>query len=307
METNYLIFATNKDMSLATVIASETNIPLGHMDVKKINDSETLVDIKSHVQQKEILLLFNIIPPVNDSIMQIFFISDSLTKLGAKSIHLILPYLPYTRIPDEQVNKINFNLLVRLFQTSGITSIYTFDMFSPQLVNAFKIPVYNINIKKIFSGIIEEKFKKNPSLVVTTVDYELKERATEISKVISCDFVYVNKIDENNENGFEINKTVNNKDVLIVGNRIASGEIIIRFANFLALKGAKNIYLIATHGLFSENAIERLNDSIIKEIYVFSSPKSKLSTKIKIIPYAPIYKEIISRVIEKKNIISFIN
>lgn len=307
MDTDYLIFATNRDMSLATVIASDTNVPLGHMDVKKINDSETLVDIKSHVQQKEILLLFTIVPPVNDSLMQIFLISDALTKLGAKGIHLILPYMPYTRIPDEQVNKINFNLIVRLFQTSGVTSIYTFDMFSPQLVNAFKIPVYNINIKKIFSGIIEEKFKKNPNLVVTTVDYELKERATEISKVIGCDFVYVNKIDENNENGFEINKSVNNKDVLIVGNRIASGEIIIRFANFLALKGAKNIYLIATHGLFSENAVERLNDSIIKEIYVFSSPKSKLSSKIKIIPYAPIYKEIISRVIEKKNIISFIN
>jgi ribose-phosphate pyrophosphokinase len=307
METDYLIFAPNKDMALATVIASETNIPLGHMDIKKINDSETLVDIKSHVQQKEILLLFNIIPPVNDSIMQIFFISDSLTKLGAKSIHLILPYLPYTRIPDEQVNKINFNLLVRLFQTSGITSIYTFDMFSPQLVNAFKIPVYNINIKKIFSGVIEEKFKKNPDIVVTTVDYELKDRATDISKVIGCDFVYVNKIDENNDNGFEINKSVNNKDVLIIGNRIASGEIIMRFANFLALKGARNIFVIATHGLFSENAIERLKDSIIKEIYVFSSPRSKLSGKIKIIPYAPIYKEIISRVVEKKNIISFIN
>lgn len=307
METDYLIFAPNKDMALATVIASETNIPLGHMDVKKINDSETFVDIKSHVQQKEILLLFNIVPPVNDSIMQIFFISDSLIKLGAKSIHLILPYLPYTRIPDEQVNKINFNLLVRLFQTSGITSIYTFDMFSPQLVNAFKIPVYNINIKKIFSGVIEKKFKKNSDIVVTTVDYELKDRATEISKVVGCDFVYVNKIDENNDNGFEINKSVNNKDVLIIGNRIASGEIIMRFANFLALKGAKNIFVIATHGLFSENAIERLNDSIIKEIYVFSSPKSKLSGKIKIIPYAPIYKEIISRVIEKKNIISFIN
>lgn len=304
METDYLIFAPNKDMALATVIASETNIPLGHMDVKKINDSETLVDIKSHVQQKEALLLFNIVPPVNDSLMQIFFISDALTKLGVKSIHLILPYLPYTRIPDEQVNKINFNLIVRLFQDSGITSIYTFDMFSPQLVNTFKIPVYNINIKKIFSGIIEEKFKKNPNIVVTTIDYELKERATEISKVIGCDFVYVNKIDEN---GFEINKSVNNKDVLIVGNRIASGEIMIRFSNFLALKGAKNIYLIATHGLFSENGVERLNDSIIKEIYVFSSPRSKLSGKIKIIPYAPIYKEIITRVIEKKNIISFIN
>jgi len=307
METDYLIFAPNKDMALATAISTETNIPLGHMDVKKINDSETLIDIKSHVQQKEILLLYNIVSPVNDSLLQLYLISDALTKLGAKGIHLMLPYLPYTRIPDDFVNKINFNLIVRLFQTSGVTSIYTFDMYSPQLVNAFKIPVYNINIKKIFSRIIEEKFKGNGNLIVTTIDYELKDRATDISKVIGCDFLYVNKIDENQDNGFEINKSINGKDVLIIGNRIVSGDIIVRFANFLALKGAKNIYLLATHGLFSEGAIERFNSSIIKEIYVFSSPRNKISEKIKVIPYVPIYKEIITRIIEKKNIISFIN
>ncbi len=307
METDYLLFAPNKDMALATTISADTNIPLGNLDVKKINGSETLVDIKSHVQQKDILLIYNVISPVNDSLMQIYLICDSLTKLGARSIHLILPYLPYTRILDEHVNKLDFNLIVRLFQTSGVTSIYTFDIYSPQLVNAFKIPVYNINIKKIFSGILEEKFKKNENLLVTTIDYELNDRATDIAKVIGCDFVYVNKISENNDNGFELNRSVNGKEILIIGNRIASGEIIIRFANFLAFKGAKNIYLIATHGLFSEDAIEKLNDSIIKEIYVFSSPRGKLSSKIKVVPYVPIYKEIITRIVEKKNIISFIN
>ena len=307
MDTEYIIFASNKDLALATTISNDINIPLGHLELKKINESETLVDIKSHVQGKNIFLIYNIVTPVNDSLMEIYLISDTLIKNGATGVHLILPYLPYTRILDDYVNKINFNLIVRQFQISGVSSIYTFDIYSPQLINAFKIPVYNINIKKIFSTVIEQKFKTNNNLVVTTLDYELKNRAVDISKEIGCEFVYTNKIDENNDNGFEINKSVNNKDVLLVGNRIASGELIVRFANFLALKGAKNIYVIATHGLFCEGAIERLDKSILKEIYVFSSPKSKISNKIKIIPYAPIYKEIITRIIEKKNIISFIN
>ncbi|HOW29409.1 MAG TPA: ribose-phosphate diphosphokinase [archaeon] len=307
MNEEYIIFAPNKDLSLANTISSETNILLGHMDVKKINDSETLVDIKSHVQNKDAFLIYNITTPVNDSLMEIYLISDTLIKNGARGVHLILPYLPYTRILDDQVNKINFNLIVRQFQIAGVTSIYTFDIYSPQLINAFKIPVYNINIKKVFSYILEQKFKSNKNLVVTTLDYELRDRAVDISKVIGCDFVYTTKIDENNDNGFEINKSVNEKDILLVGNRIASGELIVRFSNFLALKGAKNIYVIATHGLLSEGAVERLNDSIIKEIYIFSSPKSKISNKIKVVPYAPIYKEIITRITEKKNIISFIN
>lgn len=305
--TEYIIFAPNKDLSLANTISNDTNIPLGHMDVKKVNDSETLVDIKSHVQHKEVFLLFNIVSPVNDSLMEIYLITDTLVKSGARSVHLILPYLPYTRILDDQVNKINFNLIVRQFQIAGVTSIYTFDIYSPQLINAFKIPVYNISIKKIFSYILEQKFKANKNLVVTTLDYELRDRAVDISKILSCDFVYTTKIDENQENGFEINKSVNDKDVLLIGNRIASGELIVRFSNYLALKGARNIYVIATHGLFNEGGVERLNNSIIKEIYIFSSPKSKISSKIKVIPYAPIYKEIITRIVDKKNIISFIN
>jgi len=304
---NYIIFAANKDLSLANTIASETNIPLGHMSVKKINDSETLVDIESHVQDKEVFLIYNVVSPVNHSLMEIYLISDTLIKNGAKAVHLILPYLPYTRILNDQVNKINFNLIVRQFQIAGISSIYTFDIYSPQLINAFKIPVYNINIRKIFAYLFEQKFKQNKNLVVTTIDSELKERTIDISKTLGCDFVYTIKIDENNAHGFEINKSVNEKDVLIIGNRIASGELFVRFANFLALKGAKNIFVVATHGLFCNNGIERLNNSVIKEVYVFSSPKRKISNKIKVIPYTPIYKEIIARIIEKKNIISFIN
>ena len=58
MDTDYLIFATNRDMSLATVIASDTNVPLGHMDVKKINDSETLVDIKAMFSKRDTFVVY---------------------------------------------------------------------------------------------------------------------------------------------------------------------------------------------------------------------------------------------------------
>lgn len=306
LQENYIIFATNKDLSLANTISKDINVELGQMEVKKINGTETFVEIKSHVFNKNIILIHSALSPINDSLMDIFLITDTLLKNGAKTIHLILPYLPYTRILDNQVNKINFNLVVKLLELSGITALYTFDMYSPQLLNVFSVPVYNINIKKIFSTVLE-KYKQNRELMVTTLDYELKDRAIEVSKILNTEFVYTTKIDENTPSGFEINKSVNEKDVLLVANRIVSGELIVRFSNFLALKGAKNIFVIATHGLFVDEAIERINDSIIKDVHVFFSPKSKISNKIKVVPYAPIYKEIITRIIENKNLISFIN
>lgn len=307
MIDDYMIFAPNKDLSLANTISTDTGVSLGQMDVKKIYGTETLIEIKSHIQDTEIFFIYNIIPPVNDSLMEICLISDALKKKGAKAVHLFLPYIPYTRILEENLNKINFNYIARMFENSGVSSIYTFDIYSSQLIYAFKIPVFNVNIKKIFSYVLEQKFKSNKNLIITTLDYELKDRAIDVSKVLGCDFVYTTKINENSDSGFEINKSVNNKDVLLIGNIIASGELIVRFSNFLTLKGAKNVYVIATHGLFVESGIERINDSIIKEVYVFSSPKSKISSKIKVIPYAPIYKEIITKIIEKKNITNFIN
>jgi len=307
MEKEYIIMAPQKDLPLATAIADKLDLPIAGIDLKKINESETVVDIKSYVNHKTVFLIFNLNTPINDSLMNLFFTSDLLKKQGAQKIHLFLPYFPYTKIPDDLITSIDLNLIIRFIEVSGIDSIYTFDMFNPQITSAINIPIYNISMKRLFSKTLEEKFRSNKDLVTTTIDFEFQYRARDIAKEINSKFITVNKYFKDFEETYEIESNINNKDVLVIGNLIVSAQILTNFANYLTTKGARSVSILATHGVFSEGAVNRIENSVIKDIYVCTAPKQKYSKKIKVISYINIIKEIIERIIDQKSIKSYTN
>jgi ribose-phosphate pyrophosphokinase len=307
MEKEYIIMAPQKDLPLATAIADKLDLPIAGIDLKKINESETVVDIKSYVNHKTVFLIFNLNTPINDSLMNLFFTSDLLKKQGAQKIHLFLPYFPYTKIPDDLITSIDLNLIIRFIEVSGIDSIYTFDMFNPQITSAINIPIYNISMKRVFSKTLEEKYRSNKDLVATTIDFEFQYRARDIAKEIKSKFVTVNKYFKDFEETYEIESNINNKDVLVIGNLIVSAQILTNFANYLTTKGARTVSILATHGVFSEGAVNRLEKSVIKDIYVCTAAKQKYSKKIKVISYINIIKEIIERIIDQKSIKSYTN
>jgi ribose-phosphate pyrophosphokinase len=307
MEKEYIIMAPQKDLPLATAIADKLDLPIAGIDLKKINESETVVDIKSYVNHKTVFLIFNLNTPINDSLMNLFFTSDLLKKQGAQKIHLFLPYFPYTKIPDDLITSIDLNLIIRFIEVSGIDSIYTFDMFNPQITSAINIPIYNISMKRLFSKTLEEKFRSNKDLVTTTIDFEFQYRARDIAKEINSKFITVNKYFKDFEETYEIESNINNKDVLVIGNLIVSAQILTNFANYLTTKGARTVSILATHGVFSEGAVNRIENSVIKDIYVCTAPKQKYSKKIKVISYINIIKEIIERIIDQKSIKSYTN
>ncbi len=301
----FMIFASEKDKALARNISQKINIPLGEMHIKKINGSETYIELKSHVVYKNIFLIYTVTQPINESIMKILQIIDTLKKGNANHINLIVPYLPYTKSPVTQEYITNTNLLARLLEAVNVSSIYTFDLYSPLTLSVFKTPIYNISMLKIFSKVLDERFL-DKDFIVTTIDFELQKKAKEIASCINGKFVASESLFNNQKYSFNIQENINNKDVLLISNNIDTAKTIVNLASFLLFKGAKNIYLLATHGLFSGDAVNLLEKSVIKEIYVATSPKQKMSKKIKVVSKQNIICEILERVIEKKNIKRYI-
>jgi len=162
-------------------------------------------------------------------------------------------------------------------------------------------------MKRLFSKTLEEKFRSNKDLVTTTIDFEFQYRARDIAKEINSKFITVNKYFKDFEETYEIESNINNKDVLVIGNLIVSAQILTNFANYLTTKGARTVSILATHGVFSEGAVNRIENSVIKDIYVCTAPKQKYSKKIKVISYINIIKEIIERIIDQKSIKSYTN
>ncbi len=306
MSSKFMIFGSEKDKTTAINISKKLSIPLGEIDIKKINGSEIYVDLKSHVDHKVVFLIFTITQPINESIMYILQIVDTLKKNNVDKVHVFLPYLPYTKSPINLEYVTNTNLLARLFEIVDVDSIFTFDLYSPLIKNVFKVPIYDVSIIKIFSKVLDEHFI-NKDYIVTTIDYELQKKTKMIASYIHGNFITSENISTVKEPDFKVYDNINNKDILLVSNNIDTAKTIINFANYLTFKGARSISLIATHGLFSKNAIENIDKSVLKEVFVASSPKQNVSKKIKVISKQNLISEILERVLDQKNLKRFLS
>ncbi|MFH0906443.1 MAG: ribose-phosphate diphosphokinase [archaeon] len=304
---NYLIVSIAKDKNIAKSIASNLDINYGDIFIKKTNISETSIEIDCYVENKDIFLIYNISQPINENIINLLFAVDELKKKGANKIFLFTNYLPYTKLKYESDRNINFNLFVRLLDEVKIDAIYTFDLYTPQIINAFKIPIYDISLKRIFYELFEEKFAKSTDLIITTIEYETEAKAKDLAKIINAQFLSSHKkINNNHEIAYELKEKINGKDAIILTDVINSGNQVMALAKYLTFKSIENIYVISTNAQITEESSKLLEDSVIKEIYVANCDNKFKSKKITIIPTYKITQEIIQRVIEKKNVVNFI-
>lgn len=301
MNDEYIILSLNKEKSQITTIANKLNLTIGDVNLKQVHGTETSIDIKSYVADKKVFLIYNMSQPINESIMQLLFLTDAIRKEGAEKIYLITNYLPYTKIKSKTEYKLNFSLFSRLLEETKVDKIFTFGIYSPKISFYLKTPLYNIPIKNIFSKVLDEHFKGNKNLMVTTIDYEMQEVTKEVSKTLNSNFFFPTKKRENNKTKFKIHENINLKDILIISDSINTGQNILEYSNYLTYKGAKNIYVISTHGIIDKKVISLIEKSLIKKIFTITHNHQK-SEKIKVIPITRFIEEIIKRTIEKKNL-----
>ncbi len=305
MNDEYMILASSRDKPTAQSIANKLYIPIGEIEVKQEMGTETSIDVESYVNDKNIFLIYNIVQPINESIMQLFFICDAIKKEGAKNIFLITNYLPYTTIMRDYSLKLNFSLITRFCEEVSINRIYTFGLYNPRITYYTKIPTYNISISVAFSKVIEDNFISNKNMIVTCIDYEMQEASNDIAKKIGCKTVYPTKEYKNGKINFEIHQEINGKELLIISNTINSGERLIAYSNYLAFKGARSISVICTHGIMRKEAIPLIEKSIIKQVYTLTHNFNK-SNKVKVVSSTKVIEEIIKRTIENKSIKSIL-
>jgi len=222
-------------------------------------------------------------------------------RIYGEKIYLITSYLPYTKSKYRTEYKLNFSLFARLLEETSVDKIYTFGLYSPKISFYLKIPLYNIPLTNLYSKVIEDNFQGKKNLIVSTIDHELQEVSRDVANKINVDTIFPTKEDKNNKVIFKISENINGKEILIIVDTINTGVNLSEYANYLTLKGAKDIYVLSTHGIVDKKAISVIEKSVIKQIYVVSHQFQKMD-KIKIISTIKIVEEIIKRTIEKKNL-----
>lgn len=305
------LFTGNAHKELAKEVAAYLDIPVGDATATTFSDGEIMVQINENVRGSDVFVLQPTCRPINYNIMELLLIADALKRASAKRITAVMPYYGYAR-QDRKVQPrvpIAAKLVADLITAAGINRILTMDLHAAQIQGFFNIPVDNLYASPVLLDYVQEKYTTK-KLIIVSPDAGGVERARAFAKMLQCSIAIVDKRREaaNVSQIMNVIGEVGKKDTIILDDMIDTGGTIIQAADALIKKGARQVVAACTHAVLSGSAIEKVNNSAIKELIVtntipFDSKKEQCK-KLTVLSIAPLLGEAIKRIHEESSVSS---
>lgn len=307
------LFSGSSHPALAAEIAKELKVPLSEMEVSRFKCNEIYAKPKDSVRGTDVFIVQTASESVNEDLMELFIILDSLKRSFAGKIHVVMPHYGYARqdrvaTPREPISA---KLVADLMSTAGADHLITMKLHSSQEQGFFDFPVDNLNTEKLFAEYFSKKKIKN--LVVVSPDAGGAKDAKKFADRLGANLAIIHKARpaHNTSEVMHVVGDVEGKTCVLFDDMIDTAGSVVGAIKALRAMGAnKDVYLAATHAVFSDPAVERLKEANFKEVIVTNSIPISAKKKfkgLKILSVAPLLAKIIRNVHEDKSVTSAIN
>ncbi|MFA6599776.1 MAG: ribose-phosphate pyrophosphokinase [Candidatus Omnitrophota bacterium] len=296
-----VIFGGNSNPELVGEIAHLLSKPLGEVVCGRFPEGETQVQIRENVRGKDVFIVQSTCTPPNDNLMELLILMDAARRASAKRITAVLPFFGYARQDrkDRPRVPITAKLVANIITVAGANRVLTMDLHAGQIQGFFDIPVDHLYSIRVIGDYLKKKELKN--LVVVSPDVGGIRMARAYSKLLECPFAIVDKRREDATRTHVMNiiGEVRGKNVVIVDDLISTGGSLVEAAGALAKHGALDVYATVVHPVLAGPAVERIGQSVIKELIVTNSiplaPEKRIP-KITQLSVAPLLAEAIYRI-----------
>ncbi len=264
------LFSLSSNKKLAQEISEESGIPLSECEVTRFADGEIGVNITESVRGHHVFVIQPTSKPVNDHLMEVLIFTDALKRASAASITIIMPYYGYSRQDRKAKSRqpITAKLVADLLQVSGVDRVICIDLHAAQIQGFFDIPIDNFPGMPLLASYF---LKCNlPDVTIVSPDHGGVTRARSFAKFFNAPIAIIDKRrpEANKAEVMNIIGDVSGRTCIMVDDIIDTGGTLMAGAQALVDAGAKAVYAAATHPLFSNNAIQRLQESAIKKVVV---------------------------------------
>ena len=303
------IFAANSTVRVSEQIAECLGLPLGKSEVSTFSDGEITVSLFESVRGSDCFIIQSTCAPVNKNIMEMLIMIDAMKRASAARITAVIPYFGYAR-QDRKAkarDPISAKLVADLITTAGADRVLTMDLHVPQIQGFFNIPVDHLLGAPVLSNYLKDRIGDNvDEYVAVSPDLGSVTRARTFATRLGCPLAIVDKRRQkaNVSEVMNIIGDVRGKKVILIDDMVDTAGTLCNSAQALIDKGgATEVIACATHGVLSGPAIERLQNSCIKELILLDTiplPPEKAIPKITLLPVAPLFAEAIERIYEDK-------
>lgn len=299
MQNNLILISGTANQELAKNIAKNLGVKIASVIIKRFNDGETYSRINESVRGSRVFIIQPTSNPVNDNLMELLIMIDALKRASAGEITAVIPYYGYSRQDRKSISRepITAKLVASMLEAAGADRIVTIDLHVDQIQGFFNIPSDNLTAIPILAKAIADKNLNN--IVVVAPDAGSATRVRRLADLLLSDVAIINKrrTAHGRSKVMELIGHVKGKNAILFDDIIDTGGTIANAAAELKKKGAEDVYICATHPVFSKNAIKNLDSKYIKEVIVTDTirlPKNKQIPKIKVVSVAPFLAEIIN-------------
>ena len=297
------ILTGNSNKQLSNKISKNLKNKLVNTSIRKFADGEIYIEINENIRGNSIFIIQSVSSPANDNLMELLLCIDALKRSSAKNITAVIPYFGYARQDRKVVPRtsISAKLVSNLITNAGADRVVTVDLHAGQIQGFFDIPVDNLFATPIFAKHIKRKIKSN-NIICVAPDVGGVERARALGKKLDVGLAIVDKRRPSPGKSQVMNVigNVKNKICILTDDIIDSGGTIVNAADALLKRGAKEVHVYATHGVFSGDAVKKIKDSKIKNLVITdsidSSDKLKKVRNIEVLSISILLAEAIKRI-----------
>ena len=305
------LLACNSNLALSEEIATTLNIPLTKASIKKFSDEEIFVEVNENVRGQDVYVIQSTSKPANDNLVELLVCIDALKRASAKQITAVIPYFGYARQDRKPGPRtpISAKLVANLITTSGADRVLTIDLHAGQIQGFFDIPVDNLYA----APILLEDIKKNYNLektVIISPDVGGVVRARYVANKLNIGLAIVDKRREaaNISDVLNIIGDVKEKNCILIDDIVDTAGTLTNAAEALLDVGASTVSAYVSHGVLSGNALEKIKNSVLKEVVTTNTISSLLSeNKVRILSVAPLIAEAVKRIDNHSSVSSLFN
>lgn len=307
--SNLKIFSLNSNEPLAAAIAKEVGVELGKSSVKHFSDGEIQISIEESIRGCDVFIVQSTSAPVNENLMELLIMVDAVKRASARTVNVVMPYYGYARQDRKARSRepITAKLVANLLETAGATRVVVLDLHAPQIQGFFDILIDHLMGVPLLSDYFKQKGFNPDDVVVVSPDHGGVTRARKMAERLKAPIAIIDKR-RPKPNVAEVMNIVGNvegKVCILIDDIIDTAGTITIGAEALVKSGAKEVYACCTHPVLSGPAIDRIENSVIKELVVTDSiqlPEEKKIPKIKELSVATLLADAIVRIYENKSV-----
>ncbi|WPK23567.1 hypothetical protein PUMCH_000808 [Australozyma saopauloensis] len=294
----------NSHRHLADLISALVGIPVAKVGAFQYQNNETAVAIGESVRDEDVYVIQTGCGEneVNDFLMELLLILNACRSGGARRITAVIPNFPYARQDKKDRSRapVTAKLIANLLQTAGCNHVITLDLHASQIQGFFRVPVDNLYAEPSVLRYIKENFS-HEQMIIVSPDAGGAKRVASIADKLDVQFALIHK---ERQKANEVSKMVlvgdvSNKVCLLIDDMADTCGTLCKAADVLLANGAQKVIAIVTHGIFSGNAIERLNNSKLSRIICTNSipleDKLAACPKLELLDISPTLAEAIKR------------